>query len=118
MKFEKSNPILFSSDIKRSIHYFIEILEFEQSWLWGDPIDFGGVTKDEVEIFLCLQAQGHPGTWVTIVVNNVDEYYKKIKSNGAKILAPPVNQEWNMREMYVECPDGHILRIGQIIECD
>ena len=96
----------------------MEVLEFEHSWTWGDPIDFGGVTKDEVEIFFCLQSQGNPGTWVTIVVDNVDEYYKKIKANHAKILAPPINQEWNMREMYVECPDGHILRIGHRIECD
>lgn len=55
---------------------------------------------------------------MTIVVDNVDEYYEKILANNAKILAPPMNQEWNMREMYVECPDGHILRIGHRIECD
>jgi hypothetical protein len=55
MKFEKSNPILFSSDVKRSIQYFIEVLEYEHSWTWGDPIDFGGVTKDEVEIFFAYR---------------------------------------------------------------
>lgn len=118
MKFIKSNPILFSSDIKRSIQYYIEVLEFEQSWVWGEPTDFGGVVKNDVEIFFCLNGQGHPGTWMTIIVDNVDEYYEKIKANGARIVEAPVNQEWHMREMYVEDPDGHILRIGHRIECE
>lgn len=60
MKFEKSNPILFSSDVKKSILYFIEVLEFEQSWVWGDPIDFGGVSKGEVEIFSVYRGKEIP----------------------------------------------------------
>jgi catechol 2,3-dioxygenase-like lactoylglutathione lyase family enzyme len=118
MKFEKSNPILYSSDIKRSLKYYTEILGFDHSWEWGEPTDFGGVAKDDVEIFFCLENQGNPGTWLAIIVENVDEYYEEIKEKGAKILGPPISQEWNMHEMYVEDPDGHILRIGNRIECD
>lgn len=118
MKFEKSNPILYSSDIKRSLKYYIEILGFDDCWEWGEPTDFGGVVKDDVEIFFCLKNQGNPGTWIAIIVDDVDEYYEQIKLKGAKILAPPVSQEWNMREMYIKDPDDHILRIGHRIECD
>lgn len=118
MKFEKTNPILYSTDIQRAIEYFMEVLGFENSWVWGDPVDFGGVVKDDVEIFFCLKGQGHPGTWVTVIVDQIDDYYEKIKANGAIILGPPQTQEWNMREMYVHCPDGHVLRIGQRVNCD
>jgi uncharacterized glyoxalase superfamily protein PhnB len=48
----------------------------------------------------------------------VDEYYEIINNRGAKIKRGPVSQEWNMREMYVEDPDGHILRFGHRIECE
>lgn len=118
MKFEKSNPILFSTDVKQSLKYYTEILGFEDSWEWGNPTDFGGIVKDNVEIFFCLNAQGSPGTWLAIIVEDVDAYYEIIKEKGAKILSPPRNQEWNMREMVVQDPDGHVIRFGHRIDCD
>jgi uncharacterized glyoxalase superfamily protein PhnB len=118
MKFEKSNPILYSRDVKKSLNYYTEVLGFDDSWEWGDPTDFGGIVKDDVEIFFCLNNQGNPGTWIAIVLDDVDSYYDKIKDRGAKIIAPPDNKEWNMREMLVEDPDGHIIRFGQRINCD
>lgn len=118
MHFEKSNPILWSSDVRRSLKYYVEVLGFAESWEWGDPVDFGGVVKDDVEIFFCLNNQGSPGTWMAIMVENVDAYFELIKANGAKILVEPVDREWFMREMLVEDPDGHIIRFGHRIECD
>ena len=118
MKFEKTNPILYSNDIKKSLQYYTEILGFEHSWEWGAAADFGGVSKDDVEIFFCLNGQGHPGTWIALLVENVDEYYEEIKQKGAIVHGSPVSQEWNMREIYVEDPDGHILRIGHRIDCE
>lgn len=118
MHFEKSNPILWSSDIRRSLKYYVDVLGFSESWDWGDPVDFGGVVKDDVEIYFCLNNQGSPGTWIAIIVENVDAYHEMIKSKGAKVLVEPVSREWFMREMMVEDPDGHIIRFGQRIECD
>jgi uncharacterized glyoxalase superfamily protein PhnB len=118
MKFEKSNPILYSNDVVASLKYYTEVLGFTDSWKWGDPIDFGGIVKDDVEIFFCLHNQGHPGTWIAIIVDDVDAYYEEIKAKGARIITPPKSYEWNMREMLVEDPDGHRLRIGHRIECE
>ena len=118
MKFEKSNPILFSRDIKKSLQYYTMVLGFEDSWEWGDPVDFGGVVKDDVEIFFCLNGQGNQGTWLAIIVEDVDVYYEMIKGRGANIIATPESHEWNMREMLVQDPDGHMIRFGHRIECD
>lgn len=112
MQFEKAIPILYCHDITKSMAYFTEQLKFEQKWEWDNPPTFGGVFRDQVEIFFCQAGQGQPATWLCLVVDNVDEYYDLIKESGAKILAKPDSKEWNMREMLVECPDGHILRIG------
>ncbi len=118
MKFEKSIPILYSKDVSKSIVFYTDKLGFDEKWEWDDPPTFGGVSKGEVEIFFSEKGQGNPGTWLFIVVDDVDEYYEGIKTNGAKIVAPPNNREWNMRELVVEDPDGHIIRFGQRIECD
>lgn len=118
MKFEKSNPILWSADIKRSLRYYVEVLGFSESWEWGGPVDFGGVVRDDVEILFCLNNQGNPGTWLAIMVDDVDAYFTMIKARGAKILAEPVDREWFLREMFVEDPDGHVIRFGHRLTCD
>lgn len=56
--------------------------------------------------------QRKPGYWLTIVLDDVDEYYQTIQDTGAKILSAPENMQWSMREMLVEDPDGHIIRFG------
>jgi hypothetical protein len=118
MKFDKVIPILYATDISKSIAYFVEQLKFETKWEWDQPPTFGGVSRDDAEIFFCKDAQGNPGTWLCIVVDDVDAYYELIKDTEAKILAKPDTKEWSMREMLIECPDGHILRIGHNTACD
>ena len=116
MAFESIVPILYSDDVSRSLTYYIEKLAFDEQWEWDHPTTFGGVSKDRVRIFFCLKGQGSPGTWFAVNVENVDEYYEIIKARGAKILSPPKDMEWFMREMLVEDPDGHIIRFGHGIE--
>ncbi len=76
-------------------------LAFDDKWEWDHPATFGGVNKGCVRIFFCLKDQGNPGTWIAINMDNVDEYYEIIKTRGAKILSPPGDKEWYMREMLV-----------------
>jgi predicted enzyme related to lactoylglutathione lyase len=116
MAFESIVPILYSADVERSLNYYIEQLAFDEKWQWDSPTTFGGVSKDCVRIFFCLQHQGSPGTWIAVNVDNVDEYYETIKARGAKIVSPPEDKEWFMREMLVEDPDKHIIRFGHGIE--
>ena len=63
-------------------------------------------------IFLCEGTQGHPGTWLSIFVDDVDALYEEYKSSGANIRQPPTTFQWGMREMNIEDLDGHRLRIG------
>lgn len=106
-------PILYSSDIERSLKYYVDILEFENSWKWGDPPTFGGVYKGDLRIYFARESQGNPGTFIAIDVDDVDAYHERIKSKGANILQPPTTYEWHIREMFVKDPDDHFIRIGE-----
>jgi catechol 2,3-dioxygenase-like lactoylglutathione lyase family enzyme len=118
VNFEKSVTILYSRDVTRSIAYYTEKLGFDQSWEWDTPATFGGISKGTVEVFFCKENQGNPGTWLCIILDDVDAYYNAIREKGAKIVAAPESKEWSMREMLVEDPDGHIIRFGHRIDCD
>jgi len=113
MIFKTTVPILYSTDVVKSLTYYVDVLGFESRWEWGNPTDFGGVSKNSVEIYFCLKAMGHPGTWLCLLVDDVDAYHDTIKAKGAKILSPPETMEWGLREMIVEDPDGHKIRFGQ-----
>ncbi len=112
MQFRKVVPILYASNVLRSLDYYTQVLGFEHRWDWGEPPGFGGVWKDTVEVYFCERGQGSPGTWLTIQVEEVDAYHDAIKSRGANVLVPPVNREWGMREMLVQDPDAHMIRFG------
>ena len=118
MQFKKSVTILFSSNVKASIEYFTKELGFTNSWIWDDSENFGGISRDEVEVFFCLNGQGSPGTWFSIMVDDVDAYYESIKNGKAEILSLPETKPWFMREMLVRVPDGHMIRIGNPVECE
>ena len=113
MIFKTTVPILYSSDVVKSLSYYVDVLGFDNKWEWGNPTDFGGVSKDSVEIYFCLNAMGHPGTWLCLLVDDVDTYHDAINAKGAKILSKPETMEWGIREMVVEDPDGHKIRFGQ-----
>jgi catechol 2,3-dioxygenase-like lactoylglutathione lyase family enzyme len=117
MKPDSLIPVLYSEDIRRSIAYYRDILGFQGSWEWDEDPSFGGVDWEGVRIFFCKQGQGNPGTWLCINLDDVDEYYGLIRGRGAKILSPPDDKPWSMREMLVQDPDGHVIRFGQNIDC-
>ena len=111
-QFSGLSPILNVSSIPTSIDYYVNVLGFQKDWDWGDPPTFASVSRDDVCIFLCQGAQGQPGTWISIFVADVDALFTEYKAKGAKIRQAPTNFSWGMREMNIEDPDGHRLRVG------
>ena len=110
--FECVVPILNVKNFAVSMDYYVDKLGFRKKWDWGDPPNFGCVTRGNVEIFLCEGAQGQPGTWMSVFVDNVDALHEEYKTRGAVIRQPPTNMPWGTREMNVQDPDGHHFRMG------
>lgn len=110
-------PILNVSSLEQSFAWF-EKLGWTKRWDWGDPPDFGAVGSGGCEIFLCLDCQGgrgEHGMWLGIMVDDVDEVYQHCVEQGIDVAFPPTDREWNLREMCVRHPDGHMLRIGHAL---
>ncbi len=110
--FEHIVPILNVKNVPASIGYYVDKLGFDKKWDWGDPPTFGCVGRDEIELFLCQDGQGAPGTWMSIFVKDVDALHEDYKRRGAIIREPPTDYPWGVREMNIEDLDGHRLRIG------
>jgi hypothetical protein len=134
MQAKRLNPILNVSNIVESFAWF-EKLGWKKSWDWGDPPTFGGVCSGQCEIFLCEGGQGgsgkggnrmtfgpqgdqsaDKGVWMSIWVDDVDAEYGQCMERGLDVTWPPTNHAWNVREMHVRHPDGHVFRVSQSLE--
>ena len=105
-------PILYVRDFAEAMNYYMQKLLFEKLWDWGDPPTFGAVRLGQVEIFFCLRDQGHPGTWLSIFVDDVDDYFERIKRLGADVIFGPKDEPWGVREIHIRDPNQHVIRFG------
>jgi predicted enzyme related to lactoylglutathione lyase len=105
-------PILYVRDFEEAMNYYTRKLLFQKLWDWGSPPTFGGVGLGKVQIFFCLKDQGRPGSWLSIFLPDVDEYFDRISRLGAEIVEPPADMPWGVREMQVRDPNEHVLRFG------
>ena len=124
-------PILNVSDMQQSFAWF-EKLGWTKAWDWGTPPTFGAVCSGECQIFLCLNAQGGRGksalsatfgsdgddaagngVWMSIWVDDVDAVHRLCVKEHLEVTWPPTDMPWNVREMHVRHPDGHVFRIGR-----
>lgn len=108
-RFEGSAPILRVTDMKASIHYYVDVLGFRNAD-WGND-EFTNVNRDGAGIYLCRGAQGCLKTWVWIGVEDVQALYEEYELSGANMNHTPRNYPWAL-EFHVNDPDGHTLRFG------
>jgi hypothetical protein len=99
---------------------------------WGTPPTFGSVGSGECEIFLCRGGQGSrgkgansstfgpdrdetadKGVWMSVWVEDVDEVHRECVAAGLDVTFPPTDMPWNVREMHVRHPDGHVFRVSK-----
>ena len=134
MKVEQVVPILNVSDVTASQAWFGK-LGWDKGFEWrgsqGGPVEFGAVTAGDSEIFLCRDGQGgrgrgdntstggpdadqtaDKGAWISIWVDDVDAVHERASAEGIEVTFPPTDEPWNVREMHVRHPDGHVLRIS------
>lgn len=105
-------PILYVRDFDEASKYYTEKLLFHKLWDWGTPPEFGAVALGKIEIFFCVKGQGCPGSWLSIFLDDVDEYFERILKLGAEVILPPKDMPWGVREMHVRDPNDHVIRFG------
>jgi catechol 2,3-dioxygenase-like lactoylglutathione lyase family enzyme len=129
-------PILNVSNIPESLAWFKK-LGWERKWDWGTPPTFASVGSGACEIFLCQGCQGgrgksdvpstfgpdgdesgDKGAWMSIWVDDVDAVHQRCVEQGLEVTWPPTDMPWNVREMHVRHPDGHVFRISRGLEED
>lgn len=133
MKFSDVTPNLVVSNVERSMAFYGAVLGFSVTATVPDkgPFVFAWMQRDDVNVFLNSHesVEEHPdlasrpigGTATLFIVieaadvaAGVDALFASIAPR-AKVMMPPKNQFYGMREFGIEDPDGYVIFFAQRI---
>jgi uncharacterized glyoxalase superfamily protein PhnB len=114
-KFVCCIPILTVKNPLQAKAFYVNKLGFKVSFEWGDPISYLGLERDDVSIHLIGSniSRQEAGTGnISIITNEVDNYFSQCKSNGVEIIIEPADREYGLRDFGLKDMDGNVLNFG------
>ena len=103
-------------DIGQSLAYYRDLLGFGVTFEYGEPTFYACLCRDEVAIH--LRAVGKNAGWVpgngaiAVFVTDVDALHAELAARGARVLKPPQDYAYGMRDFNVADLDGNQLTFG------
>ena len=107
--------VFIVSDIAKSIEHYRDALGFTVTFEYGTPINYACLCRDEVALHLLPAHRTNrlPGNGgICVFVENVDGVYAELAARGAKVIKPPQNYDYGMRDFDVTDLDGNQLTFG------
>lgn len=123
--FREAFPILYVSDIERSVRFYQDLFGFVKVYQWpmeASP-DYVYLTLGSVGLGLSAPSVAEslhgqlvcrhdsPRFELCLYAEDVDEASEYLKSKGATQLTPPMNMPWGERVAYFADPDGNPIHI-------
>lgn len=114
----QNHYVLAVHDVKKSAQFYVDVLGFK---IVSQPAGWIFVKKDQCLIMLgeCPNDM-HPSElgchnyFAYLMVDDADAYHAQVQRAGIQLDAV-ADQPWGMREFGIRTPDGHRIRIGQMI---
>jgi uncharacterized glyoxalase superfamily protein PhnB len=110
-----SATIFTVRDIAASIAHYRDMLGFDVTFQYGEPIYYACLCRDEVSLH--LRAAREP-SWIAgnsaicVFVEDVDALHAELAARGANIVKPPQDYAYGMRDFDVTDLDGNHLTFG------
>ena len=102
-------PILPVSNMKKTLEYYRDVLNFEIHWVWEDS--YASVFNGDIELHFSKVEKVIPQS-VYFFVENADRVYNFLDKQNVEIVKELESYQYGMREFTVKDINGHIFRIG------
>jgi uncharacterized glyoxalase superfamily protein PhnB len=109
-------PVLTVADIGAAIRHYRDVLGFAISFEYGDPPFYASVERDGQALHLHAERTGGRGLGqgaVCFFVEDVDALHREFVGSGARIIKPPQDYPYGMRDFDLHDLDGNRLTFGQ-----
>ncbi|SDR66352.1 VOC family protein [Christiangramia echinicola] len=115
--YSHSATIFPVSDLGKSIEFYLDKLDFEKTFEWGEPMYYAVVKKGGVGIHLTKRSDGRrPSKYhraLYIFVNDIEKVYKQCRDQNVKIVNDLEDRDYKMKDFDIEDPDGFIITFGK-----
>ena len=83
----------------------------------GSDTDFTSFVAGTGYLNLTTATDREPAWWGRVIfhVEDVDDAYRHVRSNGLAPEAPPRDAEWGERYFHLQDPDGHELSFARLL---
>ena len=112
---QASTTVFTVRNIAASRDYFRDRLGFNVTFEWGQPTFYIGLVSDNVRLHLIAasHAPRPPGHGAMVIdADDIDGLYADLAKRGAKLVKPPKDQPYGMREFDVADLDGNMIFFG------
>lgn len=125
--YREAFPILYVSDMERSLQFYCDLLGFSVSYRWPvegvslfaflklPPLGLGLATVNETGGRVKLPAE-RAQFELCVYVDDVDEAASQFLAHGVVQLRPPESHPWGERNVYVADPDGYPIQITAVLK--
>jgi uncharacterized glyoxalase superfamily protein PhnB len=107
--------VLTVRDIAASIAYYRDALGFAVTFEYGQPTFYACLCRDEAALHLIAanETKREPGQGaLCIFVEDVDALYAELVARNAKVVKPPQDYDYGMRDFDVVDLDGNQIFFG------
>jgi catechol 2,3-dioxygenase-like lactoylglutathione lyase family enzyme len=111
--------VLAVNDIAASVAYYRDALGFAVTFEYGQPTFYACLCRDEAALHLIAasETKRQPGEGaLCIFLDDVDALHAELVARKAKVVKPPKDYDYGMREFEVVDLDGNQIFFGMGIE--
>lgn len=113
-------PVIATADVLATVQYYVDVLGFEEHFIYGDPPVYAGLERNDVLLYVTkddrlatalVDANLHPE--VFLWVSQIDSVYAEHQRRGARFIEEISDRPWDARQYVVMDPNGYHLKIAQ-----
>ena len=110
---------VYTENLERTSKFYEEVLKFEMVRDEGTARIFQVTSTAQIGVCTAFgdRVVEPKGGMITLVTNEVDEWYSKLISEGVVINNPPHTLEkFNIYTFFFEDPNGYVIEIQQFLD--
>ena len=110
--FDSQIVFIYVEDLERSAKFYGETLELPLSLDQGGCRVYQTAEKSHIGICTHRKPEARDGAIITLVVDDVDGWFEKLKSRNVDLQSRPVfNEKYLIYHFFFHDPDGYLLEI-------
>ena len=112
-----AEPVLAVADVVKTVNYYHEVLGFPEKWMWGEPVNHGGVQWNGTAFlqFSLNQewAKQVHGESVWLRTKELELLYALHQKNNAEIVVKLVKRPWGFAEYTIRDINGYYITFAE-----